>query len=889
MVEYDQAELAQALFAESGDALFLLDPDTDRLVDVNPVALRLTGHARGELLQFPATHLFRYESSGGVQRLKGAFTKTMTFHGQDGFLLRTRDEAWVPVSLTVSRLHVAPRALGLIIARDDRERRAALAQAQRVEAELRTVLARSPAALWSAERGPGPDAFAGWQFRYASPLLAAVAGRPAEFLAHPFKWAEAVHPLDRDAYQTALRRLLTGGTEVEQVYRVQPPDGPCRWVRDRLRVVRDGSGRPVRLDGCVTDVTEQRRAEEALRQSEERFRALVEKSRDGILLLDERTTILYATPAARTVLGRDPAAVIGHEALEYVHPDDLPAARRHLAAALKRPGEDLPLTFRARAADGSVRAVEMNGVNRLADPSVRALVINYRDVTDREAAARELAGQHALLEGLFASVPDVVVYKDREDRFLGANPAFEALAGVPVADVVGRRCADIFPDEWAVRVAAAEQAVLATGQTGRAKEWVVRADGRKVLLDIAVAPLRGADGATVGVIVVGRDVTEHSRLEEELRQSHKLEAVGRLAGGIAHDFNNLLTVVLGNLELVRGGAADPAEADDLLAASERAARQAADLTKQMLGFARRQPLSTTAVDLNALVRSALGLLRRTIDPRVAVRFDPSPDLPPVAADPVQVQQILMNLCLNARDAMPEGGELVLETAVAEPDAGGDRRLVRLSVADTGVGMTDEVKAKIFDPFFTTKGVGQGTGLGLAVVYGVAKAHGGRVEVTSAPGAGSRFDVFLPVGRTTAERAATSGPPRPDRRRGRGETVLVADDEAAVRDLARAALELAGYRVLLAGDGAEAVAAFRAARGVIRLVVLDAGMPRLSGRQAFEAIRQIDPAVRVLFASGYHGAGLPSRSDPGTQFLNKPFTPSELAAAVGDLLAAPAAV
>ena len=302
MTRYDQAELARAMLSEIGDALFLLDPDTDRLLEVNPVVLRLTGFSRAEALRFSALDLFRFEAAGGTQRLKAAFTKTMAFNGQDGFLLRTRGDDWVPVSVTVSRLHLAPRPLGLIIARDDRERRAVLAQVRRAEAELRTVLNTSPAALWSAERAPGPDVFAGWQFRYVSPLLLGrIAGRAADPFDHPFKWAEVIHPAEREAYRAALRRLLTEGEGVEQVYRVQAADGGVRWVRDRLRAVRDPAGRPVRLDGCLTDITEQRAAEAAVRRSEARFRALVEKSRDGILLLDEAGTVRYVTPAAKFI------------------------------------------------------------------------------------------------------------------------------------------------------------------------------------------------------------------------------------------------------------------------------------------------------------------------------------------------------------------------------------------------------------------------------------------------------------------------------------------------------------------------------------------------------------------------------------------------------------
>ncbi len=888
MIAYDQAELAQALLSEIGDALFLLDPETDRVLEVNSASLQLTGFSRAEVLQFSATHLFRSESAGGIQRLEDAFTKTMVFHGQDGFLLRTKDDNWVSVSLKVSRLHLAPKTLGLIIARDDRERRAASAQVRRVEAELRTVLDSSPAALWSAERVPGPDVFAGWQFLYVSPLLARIAGRPAEYFDHPFKWAEVIHPTEREVYRVALSRLLTESEDLEQLYRVQTPDGVVRWVRDRLQVVRDASGRPARLDGCLTDVTEQRAAEAAVRQSEERFRALVEKGRDGILLLDKAANIRYATSAAKFILGFEPAALLGLVVFAFVHPDDIPTARMWMAHCWSQPGEDVPFTFRAITADGTTRLIEMNGVNRLDDPSVQAVVVNYHDVTEHERVARELVEQQTLLEGLIASIPDIVCYKDREGRFLGCNPAFEALSGRPAAGVIGLRCDELFTAEWVARIRAVEQIVLSTGRTERGKEWVSYPDGRKSLLDIVLAPLRDAAGATSGLIIVGRDVTEQDRLEEELRQSYKMEAVGRLASGIAHDSNNLLAVVLGNLELVQRGAATRIEATGLLLSTERAAKHAAELNKQILRFARRQPLRRVTVDLNAIVRESLDLLRRSIGSWITIRFSPDPNLRPVVADPIQLQQVLMNLCLNARDAMPDGGTLALETADADlsGDANGARRFVRLSVSDTGTGMTEDVRAKIFDPFYTTKAVGQGTGLGLAVVDDVAQAHGGSVAVASTPGTGSRFDVYLLRGTTSEELTpALTAPERCfDFPQGRGEIVLVVDDDPGIRDLARIVLELSGYHVLVAADGAEAVEAFEKVKGQVKLAVLDARMPKLSGRQVFEAIRRADPAVKVLFTSGNHGGGVLSADDlPGTRRLNKPYVPSQLAAAVQEML------
>jgi two-component system cell cycle sensor histidine kinase/response regulator CckA len=409
-----------------------------------------------------------------------------------------------------------------------------------------------------------------------------------------------------------------------------------------------------------------------------------------------------------------------------------------------------------------------------------------------------------------------------------------------------------------------------------------------VLLDIAVSPLHGTDDASLGLIITGRDVTEQNQLEEQLRQSHKLEAVGRLAGGIAHDFNNLLTVILGNLELIRHGSAGDEE-KELLASTERAAKQAADLTKQMLGFARRQPLRTATLDLNSIVQEAVGMLRRTIDPRISIQLHTAADLRPVAVDPVQIQQVLMNLCLNARDAMPEGGTLTVETAdseisrqpgtEADSPAGG---FVRVSVTDSGVGMTEEVRAKIFEPFFTTKDVGQGTGLGLAVVYGVAQAHGGWVECTSSPGLGSRFDVYLPRGIASDEQVVETSAPTKAPVRGRGETVLLADDEPLVRDLARNALERHGYRVFVAADGAEAVELFQRENGSVALVILDASMPQMSGQQACAAIRKGRPQTKVLFASGHPMNEIPP-NDPTTGFLHKPYTPSTLAAAVRGML------
>ncbi|MCS7270626.1 MAG: PAS domain S-box protein, partial [Gemmataceae bacterium] len=747
----------------------------DRVLEVNPVAVQLTGFHADELVGISSGVLFRYEYEAnqvqGHKRLRGAFTETVVFHGQDGYLLRSK-QGWIPVTLTVSRLHLAERTLGLLVARDDRERRETLRQLRQVEAELRSVLAHSPAALWSAER-VREQGKSHWRFRYISPALGRLIGRPVESFRQLFQWLEAVHPDDRSACDNWLKQLFSStATAGEHQYRICTPQGEVRWVRDRLQIVRDETGRAIRLDGCLTDITE------------------------------------------------------------------------------------------------------------------------------LQQATAELAQQHSLLSSLLASAPDLICYKDRELRYLGGNTSFAQFAGRPIDQIRGLRCEDVFqlPADLLERRRQIEQRVLETGETIRSREAVPwKAGEPPLLLDIVVAPLRSdPEMPPAGVLMVARDVTEQARLEEQLRQSQKLEALGQLAGGIAHDFNNLLTVILGNLELVLSQGSEGLSQRSCLEAAAHAARQAANLTRQMLGFARRQPLQSIRIDLNALIHEEIQLLRHSIDPRIGIHFQPAEEAVFIRGDPVQIQQVLMNLCLNARDAMPEGGTLTIATALVPPAAlpapfnpsVSTRSYVRLSVIDTGCGMTEEVKSRIFDPFFTTKEIGKGTGLGLAVVYGVVRAHEGWIDCQSAPGKGTRFDVYLPCLDSQAEMtgvppvaAETVGMPEALERY---ESILVVDDEPFVRAVAVAALQQAGYCVLAAEDGQQAVELFQQAADRIDLIVLDASMPRLCGRDAYRQLRQIHPTVPILFASGHFGTELPT-DQPHTAFIHKPYTPAALVKAVQQML------
>ncbi|HEV3437391.1 MAG TPA: ATP-binding protein, partial [Gemmata sp.] len=392
-------------------------------------------------------------------------------------------------------------------------------------------------------------------------------------------------------------------------------------------------------------------------------------------------------------------------------------------------------------------------------------------------------------------------------------------------------------------------------------------------------PLHDATGEVVGVLGVYQDVTERKRLEEQLRQAQKMEAIGRLAGGIAHDFNNLLTIIFGNAHLLRqlpSGTPDiPQLIDDIHDAADRAAA----LTRQLLTFSRRQPSRPEVIDLSEVVASLAGLLRRLLGERISVRTQVAPDPVRVRADRGQLEQVVMNLAVNARDAMPGGGTLSISTSSVTAPCGlgnASTRFVRLTISDTGVGMSDEVKARIFEPFFTTKEPGKGTGLGLATVYGIVEQAGGHIEVESAPGAGTTFRIGLPwcdslPRPSTIIAARNSGM---GGTAGQGKSVLLAEDEDGIRKLARFALEAHGYTVVEAEDAETAIPLVTPDRP-IDLLITDLIMPGMDGRELASRVRGIFPEVGVVFISGYVPDAHRLEGLPGALFLPKPFNPSDL--------------
>ncbi|MBK7582103.1 MAG: PAS domain-containing protein [Myxococcales bacterium] len=523
------------------------------------------------------------------------------------------------------------------------------------------------------------------------------------------------------------------------------------------------------------------------------------------------------------------------------------------------------------------------------------------DITERKRAERELMDSKAFVEAIVENVPLMIFLKDAKDlTFVLFNRAGEELLGHNREVFLGKNDADFFPAEQAASFTATDRAVL-EGKFGTLdipEETVLTATQEQRLLHTRKVCIRGADGTPKYLLGISEDITLRKRAEEEraaleaqLFQAQKMDSVGRLAGGVAHDFNNMLGVILGHTEMAMEVVApgSPLHAD--LEEIRKAARRSADLTRQLLGFARRQTVTPRVLDLNDTVASILTMLGRLIGEHIRLAWLPCEGLWPLEVDPSQIDQVLTNLCVNARDAISGVGKLTIETRNVTLDeresaahlgsVPGD--YVRLSISDDGCGMDEETQAKLFEPFFTTKELGSGTGLGLATVYGIVKQNDGFIEVHSELGRGSTFNIFLPRYEGSVLAVRMNAPAEPSLR-GR-ETILLVEDEEALLGMTRTMLEKSGYVVLTASTAGEAVRLAEAHAGEIHLLLTDVIMPEMNGRDLAKALVGQRPRLACLFMSGYTadviaGTGGP---DEDVNFIPKPFTIQALCAKVRQAL------
>ena len=677
-----------------------------------------------------------------------------------------------------------------------------------------------------------------------------------------------IHPDDVAQIKRVFEETVSTGTGKRGEYRFLLNDGSVRNIESQGSVIRDQKGNVDKVLVVSRDVTERKRAEEELRRSEERFRALIENSSDAIVLLNPSSVVLYAGPSTERVIGYGNEEFVGRRFFELIHPEDTQRAMSLLNGLTQKTGHTVRIECRVRHKDGSWRWTEGTAKNLLDEPGVQALVVNYRDITERKTAEAEI--QKLAAFPLYN--PNPILELSADGTLTYFNDAAQQ-----AARLFGKKLPrEILPPG----VKDIIETCLGTGKSATGRE--VTMEGRTLswsFFPILVSQV---------VQCYAFDITERLTLEAQLRQSQKMESVGQLAAGVAHDFNNILTIIQGHAELLLTEAKASPHRVEALKQISHAATRAANLTRQLLTFSRRQVMQPKILDLNEAVGNVTKMLNRLLGESITLQCNYASNLPPVLADPGMMEQLIMNLAVNARDAMPKGGQLIISTFTTEIDEGyvldhaearaGD--FVCLGVSDTGTGMDNATLGRIFEPFFTTKEVGKGTGLGLATVYGIVKLHNGWIEVESRVGMGSTFTVFLPAGK--ADAAATASVADKSSVRGGNETILVVEDETALRGLIRGVLQHYGYHVLEATAGNEALKVWEQHAAQIDLLLTDMVLPNgVDGNDLAGEMQRQKPVLKVVFTSGYslELGGEEAGLKDGLNFLQKPFQPLTLARTV----------
>ena len=683
-------------------------------------------------------------------------------------------------------------------------------------------------------------------------------------------WTSQIHPDDAERVGRGLHAVIErSGQSWSDEYRFRRKDGSYRTIFDRGFILRDDTGRAVRMIGAMQDLTERRETEAARWTSDTRYRTLFDYAPDGILIADAGSVYLDANPSICRMLGLSRQELIGLCASDIVDVAEVPNIEPALIAITSH--NEYHREWKFRRKDGSTFSAEVIAT-AMPDGKLLAMI---RDISERKRA-------EARLRRLVDSNAQGVIFWNASGEITAANDAFLATVGYSREDLEAGRIAwpTLTPPEYAILDDFALAEIARSGACTPFEKEYFRKDGSRVPILIGAANFE--DNPAEGVCFI-LDLTERKKLEQQFLRTQRLESIGTLAGGIAHDLNNVLAPILLSVEMLKDHVSS-ADGFELLATLEGSAQHGADLVKQVLTFARGIEGQRIAVNPIRLVRDLLKVIRDTFAKSIQVGFVPAPDLWSVTGDPTQLHQVFLNLCVNARDAMPNGGDLTLSLTNVELDANTlpanvDARpgpYVLVTVEDTGTGIPAAIRGRILEPFFTTKEIGKGTGLGLSTASVIVKSHGGFIQLYSELGQGSRFAVYLPANSTTP--AAQDLPvARPGMPRGQGELILVVDDEKAIRKVAQRTLERFGYRVVLASDGGEALASYERLQGEIAVVLTDMAMPIMDGPALIVALRKLHPGVRIIGSSGLaSSSSIAEVTGTGLQhFVPKPYTAEAL--------------
>ncbi|MEE8436032.1 MAG: PAS domain S-box protein [bacterium] len=704
--------------------------------------------------------------------------------------------------------------------------------------------------------------------------------QPQSFIPDDQHFADVLHPEDKKRILEEIARAIQEHQAYATEIRVVRPDGSVRHVSAQGEITWDDTGKPLRMFGTVQDLTEKKQVEEELHESEQRFRDLIEGSIQGILI-HRRGQPLFVNQAYADMFGFDsPEQFMELKSIdELLHPEDKNRLVSYQQKRLR--GEEVPThyTFRAFRGDGSMiwldsiaTRVEWEG-----EPASQSVNI---DITERMAAETALRESEERFRSIVDHSPSAILLKDLEGRYVLMNKQFQAWYGIKPEDAIGKRTNEIYPEETSRPYLEMEQAVLETGEVQEREMDSPFADGTVHRVLITKFPVIAPDGKMTGIGTFHTDVSALRQAERMLMQAQRLEALGTLAGGIAHDLNNILVPIMGYAQVLLRQYDLGSEVNSFLDIISNSSLRAKDLVSQILLFTRSTEGRRDICLLSPIVKEVTKLIRSSLPSTIAIHADISTSAAAVTADPSQIHQVLMNLCINAGQAMPSGGDLRLELKNVELNGlrsyvgdslKGD--YVMLACTDTGTGMSPETLGRIFEPFFTTKEKGEGTGLGLSTVFGIVRNHEGGIIVNSRPGHGTRFEIYLPAIDLDLD---DDQPKSTDIPTG-SESILFVDDEEIISDMAKVALEKQGYRVTTQNDSNQALKLFEQDPEAFDLIITDQSMPGLTGDLLIEKVKRIRPGIPIILCTGFSEQVTPeeARKIGVRQYLNKPVEMEDL--------------
>lgn len=861
-------ELFRSLVEISSEGIVLMNTE-GRYMYASPAFERLSGYSRHELLGQPfAPHIYPDD----LPVVMDSFQELLAGRGMEmpvEYRFLRKDGA---IRFLSGIGKVLPNSQIVAFTNDITERKRAESQLRESEERFRTLVEISAEGICIIN----PEG----NFVYTSPAFDLLSGYEAgELIGQSFF---AIVPPEEQGRATRSFEAVyqnPNTTIFLDEYLHLRKDGTIRIAESWGKILQDGN-----VVAFTRDITDRVNAEETLRKNEEHYRSLIENASDIIALLSAEGTYEYVSPSFERVLGFAPDEIIGRPISEIVHPGDIANIQRAMTDAFENPGVTRPtVEFRGKHKDGSLRFMEAVGWVR-ADGK---LVVNARDISDRKRAEERLRESEEQFRTLVEISTDGISIIDREGRLRYASPAKLKIFGYTEEEVLGKPFLSfIHSDDVPVAEKTFMQNLTQSGQSVMTEMRIRHKDGSYRITENLSKQMPDSN-----LVAYTRDVTEKRKLDMQLLRAQRMESIGTLAGGIAHDLNNVLAPILLSVEVLKKMVHDE-KGRRILTTLESSAKRGSEMVKQVLTFARGIEGERVLLHPMHILKEIQKIAKETFPKSIEVRSDLSKGLWNVTGDATQIHQVLMNLCVNARDAMPSGGMLTIRSANVQIDEYYSKmhleakpgNYVVLSVEDTGMGIPQHLREKIFEPFFTTKEVGKGTGLGLSTVSAIVKSHGGFVNVYSEPGKGTEFRIYLP---------ASVGMSNEDNKKelqelpmGNGELILVVDDESSIREVTVTTLEALGYRALAASDGTEGLAMFLKHQTEIAVILTDMMMPYMDGAAMIRALRRLSSNARIIAVSGLTANGEATESLQIDAFLPKPYTAEILIRTIENVLYKP---